>query len=75
MFQHCLNFNTNNEVGIFVTNIYLFHGILNFKGKSITNDVYKLEVALVNKQTSILYKIVEPNKKENNNDMIGYQIQ
>ena len=50
MFQHCLEFDNNNGVGIFVLSKFIIHGTLKFNLNSLShNNIYKLGVALVNK--------------------------
>ena len=50
VFQQCLKFDTNNEARIFVRSKLYAHGTLRFQEKSLKVNVYKVGVALVNKQ-------------------------
>jgi hypothetical protein len=50
LFQHCLKFDTNIKAGVFVRSKTVAHGTLRFIHKTLAENVYKLEVALVNKQ-------------------------
>ena len=50
VFQQCLKFDTNNGAGKFVCNKLYAYGTLRFQEKSLKLNVYKVGVALVNKQ-------------------------
>jgi hypothetical protein len=49
MFQHCLKFDNNNGVGIFVLSKCIIHGTLRFNLESLSENNFKLGVTLVNK--------------------------
>ena len=49
IFQHCLKFNNNNGVGIFVLSKFITHGTLRFNLKSFSMNNFKSNVALINK--------------------------
>ena len=50
LFQHCLKFDTNLGTGAFVRSKTVAHGTLRFIHKTLAENVYKVGVALVNKQ-------------------------
>lgn len=50
MFQYCLKFDTNIGAEAFVRRKTVAHGTLRFIHKTLEENVYKLRVALVNKQ-------------------------
>ena len=49
IYQHCLKFENNNGAGIFVLRKILTHGTLRFNLNSLSQNDFKLGIALVNK--------------------------
>jgi hypothetical protein len=51
MFQHCLKFDNNNGAGLFVLSKCITHRTLRFNLESLSENNFKLGVALINKIT------------------------
>jgi hypothetical protein len=49
IFQHCLKFDNNNGTRIFVLSKFIIHGTLKFDLNSLSHNIFKLRVALINK--------------------------
>jgi hypothetical protein len=49
MFQQCFKFDNNNGAGNFVWSKSIIHGTLKFDLNSLSHNIFKLGVALVNK--------------------------